>query len=84
MLKAHRNHPAFASTKPPSTPSVPLDEAPFAVPPPMGPTYMDVNRVMTAAMATVYSGEQTARQAIEANLPELNSIMEQAKTKYKV
>ncbi len=37
MLKAQRNHPAFAKNKPPSTPEVPLNETPYAVPPADGP-----------------------------------------------
>jgi ABC-type glycerol-3-phosphate transport system substrate-binding protein len=84
MLKAHRNHPAFARNKPPSTPDVPLNETQYAVPPPMGPTYLEVNAVMSRVMDPVYRGEQTAAQAIQAAQPEFKKILEDARQRFPV
>lgn len=84
MLKAHRNHPAFARTKPPSIPEVPMNEAPFAVPPPMGASYLEVNAIMSRIMTPVYNGEQTARPAIQAAMPELNKVLADFKARIKV
>jgi ABC-type glycerol-3-phosphate transport system substrate-binding protein len=82
MLKAQRGHPAFAKNKPPSTPDVPLDETQYAVPPPMGPTYLDVNALMSRVMDPVYRGEQTAAQAIQAVQPELKKILDDARQRF--
>ncbi len=84
MLKAQRNHPAFAKNKPPSTPDVPLNETQYAVPPPMGPTYLDVNALMGRVMDPVYRGEQTAAQAIQAAQPEFKKILDDAKQRFTV
>ncbi len=84
MLKAQRNHPAFAKNKPPSTPEVPLNETQYAVPPPMGPTYLEVNMVMSQIMDPVYRGQQTARDAITAAWGELQKIMDDAKQRFPV
>lgn len=84
MRKAHRGHPAFAKSKPPSTPDVPLDETQYAVPPPMGPAYLEVNAVMTRILDPVYRGQQTAREAITAAQGELKQILEDAKKRFPV
>jgi multiple sugar transport system substrate-binding protein len=82
ILKAQHNHPAFTKARPPHTHQVVVDEVKFAVPPPYGPSYLEVQALVDKVMAPVYSGEQSARQAITAALPEFKRIMEESKARF--
>ena len=82
MLKAQAKSPAFTKLQPPHTPAVVVEETKYAVPPPYGPTYTDVQALVTKIMTPVYRGEQTARQAVTAAAGELKSLMEDSKAKF--
>jgi multiple sugar transport system substrate-binding protein len=82
MLKSQFNSPAFTKLQPPHTPQVVVEETKYAVPPPYGPSYMDVQALVSKVLAPVYTGEQTAKQAITAALPQFKQIMDDAKSRY--
>jgi multiple sugar transport system substrate-binding protein len=82
ILKAQHDSPAFTKLTPPHTPQVPVDETRYGVPPPYGPTYTEVQALVDQVMAPVYSGGQSARQAITAAAPELKRIMEEGKARF--
>jgi multiple sugar transport system substrate-binding protein len=82
MLKSQLNSPAFTKLQPPHTPQVVVEETKYAVPPPYGPSYMDVQALVSKVLAPVYTGEQTAKQAITAALPQFKQIMDDAKSRY--
>src|SRR5688500_6815102 len=82
MLKAHASSPAYTKLKPPHTHKVVVDETKYAVAPPYGPTYTDVQAAVDRILAPVYRGEQTARQAITAGAGELKTLMEESKSRF--
>jgi multiple sugar transport system substrate-binding protein len=82
ILKAQHGSPAFTKLSPPHAPQVPIEETKYAVPPPYGPTYTEVQAMVDQVMAPVYSGGQSARQAIVAALPEFRRIMEEGKSRF--
>ena len=82
MLKAQSKSPAFTKLQPPHTHSVVVDETKYGVPPPYGPTYTDVQALVTKIMTPVYRGEQTARQAITAAAGEMKQLMEDSKNRF--
>jgi len=82
MLKAQHTAPAFAKLNPPRTPHVVIEETKHAMVPPYGPSYIDIQAVLSKVLAPVYTGEQSARQAITAAAPELKRIMGEAKRRY--
>jgi multiple sugar transport system substrate-binding protein len=82
ILKAQHGSPAFTRLKPPHAPQVPVEETKYGVPPPYGPTYTEVQTMVDQVMAPVYSGEQSARQAITAARAEFARIMEEGKSRF--
>jgi multiple sugar transport system substrate-binding protein len=82
MLKATRNSPTYTKQKPPHTHSVVVEETKYGVAPPYGPTYTDVQALVTKIMTPVYRGEQTARQAITAASGEIKQLMEESKARF--
>ncbi len=82
MLKAQAKSPAFTKLQPPHTHAVVVEETKYAVPPPYGPTYTDVQALVSKIMTPVYRGEQTARQAITAAAGELKTLMEESKARF--
>ncbi|HET7768774.1 MAG TPA: extracellular solute-binding protein [Chloroflexota bacterium] len=82
ILKAQSNSPVFTKLRPPHTHKVVVDETKYAVPPPYGPTYTDVQAAVSRILTPVYRGEQTARQAITAGIGELKQLMEESKSRF--
>ena len=82
ILKAHATSPAFTKLRPPHNHKVVVEETKYAVPPPYGPTYNDVQAAVDRVLAPVYRGEQTARQAITAAAGEFKQLMEEAKSRF--
>ena len=82
IIKAQHDSPAFTKLQPPHTPQVPIEETKYGVPPPYGPTYNDVQAMVDKVMAPVYNGEQSARQAITAAMPEFKRLMEEGKSRF--
>jgi multiple sugar transport system substrate-binding protein len=82
MLKAQASSPAFTKLAPPHSHNVVVTETRFGVPPPYGPSYLEVQALVTKVMAPVYAGQETARQAITAAAPEFKRVMEESKTRF--
>jgi multiple sugar transport system substrate-binding protein len=82
ILKAQHNSPTYTSLRPPHSHQVVIEETKYAVPPPYGPTYTEVDALVAKVMDPVYKGEQTARQAITAALPEFKRLMEEGKAQF--
>ena len=82
MLKAQAKSDAFTKLTPPHTHSVVVEETKYGVPPPYGPTYNDVQALVTKVLTPVYNGEQSARQALTAAQPEFKRIMEDSKSRF--
>ncbi len=82
MLKAHAKSAIFTKLTPPHSHAVVVEEAKHAVPPPYGPSYLDVQALVSKVLGPVYTGEQTARQAITAAAPEFKRVMEEAKSRF--
>src|SRR5205085_12553089 len=81
-LKSQLNSPTFTKLQPPHTPQVVIEETKYAVPPPYGPSYMEVDTLMGKILTPVYNGEQTAKQAITAAMPQFKQIMDDAKAHF--
>jgi multiple sugar transport system substrate-binding protein len=82
MLKAQANSPAFTKLTPPHSHSVVVEETKYGVPPPYGPSYLEVQALVDKVMAPVYAGQETARQAITAAAPEFKRLMEESKSRF--
>jgi multiple sugar transport system substrate-binding protein len=82
MLKVHYNSPAFTRARPPHNPQVAMEEVRYAVPPPYGPSYLEIQALVDRVMAPVYRGEQSARQAIQSAWPEFQRVLDEAKQRF--
>lgn len=82
MLKAHAKSAIFAKQTPPHSHAVVVEEAKHAVPPPYGPSYLEVQALVTKVMQPVYAGQETARQAITAASSEFKRVMEESKSRF--
>jgi multiple sugar transport system substrate-binding protein len=82
ILKAQAKSEAFTKLTPPHAHSVVVEETKYAVPPPYGPSYLEVQALVSKVLAPIYTGEQTARQAITAAVPELKRVMEESKSRF--
>jgi multiple sugar transport system substrate-binding protein len=82
MLKAQASSPAFTKLTPPHSPNVVVEETKYGVPPPYGPSYLEVQALVTKVMGPVYAGQETARQAITAAAPEFKRLMEESKSRF--
>ena len=82
MLKAQFNSPAYTKLTPPHSPQVSVNETQFGVPSPYGPAYNDLQALVTQVLAPVYTGQQTAKEAITAAGPSLQQAMNDAKARY--
>jgi multiple sugar transport system substrate-binding protein len=82
MLKSQHNSPAYTKQQPPHASQVPIEETKYGVPPPYGPSYQEVQALVDKVLAPVYTGEQSARQAITAAAPEFKRLMDEAKARW--
>lgn len=82
MLKAQHNSPAFTKLTPPHHHQVVVEETKYAVPPPYGPSYLEVQALVDKVLAPVYRGQESAKQAITAAAPEFKRIMEESKSRF--
>ena len=82
MLKAHAKSATFTKLTPPHSHAVVVEETKYGVPPPYGPSYLDVQALVTKVLTPVYAGQETARQAITAAAPEFKRIMEESKSRF--
>jgi len=82
MLKVHHAIPAFTRAQPPHNPQVAIEEVRYAVPPPYGPSYLEIQALVEKVMAPVYRGEQSARQAIQSAWPEFQRVLDEAKQRF--
>ncbi len=82
MLRSQFQSPAFTKLTPPHSHEVAVNETQYAVPPPYGPSYNDVQALIDQVMGPVYNGEQSARQAIQAAMPQFRQILDETKARY--
>jgi multiple sugar transport system substrate-binding protein len=82
ILKQQHTSPAFTKHRPPVNAQVAVTEVQYGVPSPYGPTYTEVDALVAKVMDPVYKGEQTARQAITAAMPELRAIIDESKRQF--
>jgi maltose-binding protein MalE len=82
ILKQHHASPAFTKHRPPQSSQVAVTDVQYAMPSPYGPSYNDVQALVDKVLDPVYKGEQTARQAITAALPEFRRILEDTKRQF--
>ncbi len=71
--------PAFLDNTPPDNIKASMDVFAYGVQPPMSPTFPEWYRILTAALDPVWTGEQTAEEALTGVEEEVQVLIEQGR-----